>query len=53
MGGTAEDDAAAFLDAVERAERGETVHERGLSFQSLGSLAPVMTEEPSAGSADP
>ena len=36
VGGTAEDDATAFLDAVERAERGEVVHERVLPFQSWG-----------------
>ncbi len=53
MGGPAEDDAAAFLHAVERAERGEVVHERVLSFQSWESLASVMTGKPSPGSADP
>ncbi len=41
VGGTAEDDAAAFLDAIERADRGEHVHERVLSFQSWESLASV------------
>ena len=45
VGGTAEDDAAAFLDAVERANRGEQVHERMLSFQSWEGLASVMTGE--------
>ena len=45
VGGTAEDDAAAFLDAVERADRGERVHERALSFQSWEGLASVMTGE--------
>jgi len=45
VGGTAEDDAAAFLDAVERAECGEAVHERVLSFQSWEGLASVMTGE--------
>lgn len=45
VGGTAEDDAAAFLDAVERAEQGEAVHERVLSFQSWEGLASVMTGE--------
>ncbi len=45
VGGTAEDDAAAFLDAVERADRGEPVHERVLSFQSWEGLASVMTGE--------
>ncbi len=43
VGGTAEDDAAAFLDAVERADRGEHVHERMLSFQGWEGLASVMT----------
>lgn len=43
--GTLEDDAAAVLDAIERAERGETVRERVLSFQSWGGLAAVMTGE--------
>jgi len=45
VGGTAEDDAAAFLDAVGRAERDEAVHERVLSFQSWEGLASVMTGE--------
>ena len=45
VGGTAEDDAAAFLDAIERAERGQAVHERVLSFQSWEGLASVMTGE--------
>ena len=45
VGGTAEDDADAFLDAVERAERGERVHERVMSFQSWEGLASVMTGE--------
>ena len=45
VGGTAEDDAAAFLDAVDRAERGEHVHERVVSFQSWEGLASVMTGE--------
>lgn len=45
VGGTAEDDAAAFLAAVECAERGGTVHERVLSFQSWEGLASVMTGE--------
>ena len=45
VGGTAEDDAAAFLDAIERADRGEHVHERVLSFQSWEGLASVMTGE--------
>ena len=45
VGGTAEHDAAAFLDAVERAECGEAVHERVLSFQSWEGLASVLTGE--------
>ncbi len=45
VGGTAEDDAAAFLDAVGRAERGDAVDERVLSFQSWEGLASVMTGE--------
>ena len=45
VGGTAEDDAVAFLDAVERAGRGEAVHDRVLSFQSWEGLASVMTGE--------
>ena len=45
VGGTAEDDAAAFLDAIERADRGEHVNERVLSFQSWEGLASVMTGE--------
>ena len=45
VGGTAEDDAAAFLDAVDQAERGEHVHERVMSFQSWEGLASVMTGE--------
>ena len=45
VGGTAEDDAAAFLSAVERAERGEHVRERVLSFQSWEGLASLLTGE--------
>lgn len=45
VGGTAKDDAAAFLGAVERADRGEHVHERVLSFQSWEGLTSVMTGE--------
>jgi len=45
VGGTIEDDATAFLAAIERAERGEAVHERVLSFQSWEGLASVMTGE--------
>ncbi len=43
VGGTAEDDAAAFLDAVERADRREPVHERVLSFQGWKGLASALT----------
>ena len=43
VGCTAEDDDTAFLNAVERADRGEHVHERVLSFQSWEDLASVMT----------
>ncbi len=45
VGGTADDDAAAFLDAVERAERGEAMHKRVLSFESWEGLAAVMMGE--------
>ena len=45
VGRTAEDVAASFLDAVARAERGETVCERVLSFESWEGLAAVMTGE--------
>jgi predicted transcriptional regulator len=45
VGGTIEDDAAAFLDAWRRAERGEVVHERVLAFESWEGLARVMTGE--------
>ncbi len=45
VGGTLEDDAAAFLDAWRRAERGEQVDERVLAFESWEGLATVMTGE--------
>lgn len=45
VGGTAEDDAAAFLDAIERAERKETVRERVLSFERWEGLVSMMTGE--------
>ena len=45
VGGTAEDDTTAFLDAVERASRGEDLSERVLSFQSWEGLASLMTGE--------
>ena len=44
-GGGIEDDAAAFLDAWHRAQRGERVSERVLAFESWEGLAPVMTGE--------
>jgi predicted transcriptional regulator len=45
VGGSIEDDGAAFVDAWRRAERGETVHERVLAFESWEGLAQVMTGE--------
>src|SRR5208282_4927960 len=45
VGGSIEDDAAAFLDAWHRAERGEPVNERVLAFESWEGLARVMTGE--------
>jgi predicted transcriptional regulator len=45
VGGLIEDDAAAFLDAWRRADRGETVKERVLAFESWDGLAQVMTGE--------
>jgi predicted transcriptional regulator len=45
VGGSLEDDAAAFLDAWHRTERGETVNERVLAFESWEGLARVMTGE--------
>lgn len=45
VGGSLEDDAAAFLDAWHRAERGEIVNERVLAFESWEGLAQVMTGE--------
>ena len=45
VGGTAADDAAAFVDSWHRAERGETVPERVLAFESWEGLAKVMTGE--------
>lgn len=46
VGGSAEEDAAAFVDAWERAERGEPVKEgRVLAFESWESLAAVLTSE--------
>jgi predicted transcriptional regulator len=45
VGGSIENDAAAFLDAWHRAERGERVSERVLAFESWEGLASVMTGE--------
>ena len=45
VGGTAADDAAAFLDAIARAKRGERVRERVLSFESWDGLASVLSGE--------
>ena len=44
-GRDAQSTGAAFLDAWERAERGEVVRERVLSFESWDGLASVMTGE--------
>ncbi|MGD0736204.1 MAG: hypothetical protein ABR976_13705 [Terracidiphilus sp.] len=44
VGGAMEDDASRrFVDAWHRAERGETFHERHLSFESWDALARVLT----------
>lgn len=45
VGGDLETDAAAVLDAIARAEQGETVRERVVAFQSWEGLAAVMTGE--------
>lgn len=45
VGGSIEDDAAAFLSAWRRAEGGEQVNERILAFESWEGLASVMTGE--------
>lgn len=45
VGGSLEDDAAGFLNAWHRAERGEQVNERVLAFESWEGLATVMTGE--------
>jgi len=45
VGGSIEDDAAAFLEVWHRAERGATVNERVLAFESWDGLARVMTGE--------
>jgi len=44
VGGAMEDQAAnRFVDAWHRAERGETLHERHLAFESWDALARVLT----------
>jgi predicted transcriptional regulator len=45
VGGGLEEDAAAFLDAWHRAERGENVDENVLAFESWEALASVLTGE--------
>ena len=45
VGGSLEDDAAAFEDAWERAARGERATERVLSFESWDGLSAVLTGE--------
>lgn len=44
-GGSALNDAAAFVDAWERAERGETVRDRVVSFESWEGLSSVMSQQ--------
>src|SRR5229473_8572020 len=45
VGGSLEDDAAAFLDAWHRTRRGGKVRERAIAFESWEALAAVMTGE--------
>ena len=45
VGGSIEDDAAAFVDTWHRAERGERTLERVLAFESWEALASVLTGE--------
>src|SRR6266481_4321445 len=45
LGGSLEEDAAAFLDAWHRTEQGEKVDENILAFESWEALASVMTGE--------
>jgi len=45
VGGSSEEDAAAFLDAWHRAARGEQVDEIVLAFESWEALAAVLTGE--------
>ncbi len=43
VGGSLEDDAAAFIDAWKRAEQGESFEERQLAFESWHTLMRVLT----------
>lgn len=43
VGGSARDDAAAFLDSIRRSEAGENVCRRILSFENWEALAAIMT----------
>ncbi len=45
VGGGLEEDAAAFVDAWHRAERGEPVDETVLAFESWEALAAILTGE--------
>jgi predicted transcriptional regulator len=45
VGGSVEDDAAAFVDTWHRAERGERALERVLAFESWEGMASVLTGE--------
>ena len=45
VGGSLEDDAAAFLDAWHRTRRGGRVRERAIVFESWEALASVLTGE--------
>ena len=45
VGGSLEDDAAAFLDAWHRARRGSKLRERAIAFESWEALAGVLTGE--------
>ncbi len=43
VGGSIEEDAAAFIGAWKRAERGEQFNERQIAFESWGTLTRVLT----------
>jgi predicted transcriptional regulator len=45
IGGSLEEDAATFLDAWHRTERGESIDENVLAFESWEALASVLTGE--------